>query len=52
MPARNPVHRVPPCLREGALPTHENAAQPADADTLLRWSERILTAASLDELFV
>ena len=26
--------------------------QSADADTLLRWSERILTAASLDELFV
>ena len=24
----------------------------ADAETLLRWSERILTAASLDELFV
>ena len=23
----------------------------ADADTLLRWSERILTAARLDELF-
>jgi hypothetical protein len=39
-------------LRFGNLPqgTGEQV-ESADADTLLRWSERILTAETLDEVF-
>ena len=38
-------------LRFGDLPAavHQRI-ETADADTLLRWSERILTAATLDEI--
>ncbi len=38
-------------LRFGELPTavHQRI-ETADADTLLRWSERVLTAATLDEI--
>ncbi|AHE99908.1 hypothetical protein THITH_03445 [Thioalkalivibrio paradoxus ARh 1] len=39
-------------LRFGVLPqgAHEHV-ESADADTLLRWSERVLTVATLDEVF-
>jgi len=39
-------------LRFGVLPqsAHEHV-ESADADTLLRWSERVLTASTLDEVF-
>jgi hypothetical protein len=38
-------------LRFGELPAavHQHI-ETADADTLLRWSERVLTAATLDEI--
>jgi hypothetical protein len=39
-------------LRFGVLPQSAHAqVQSADADTLLRWSERVLTASTLDEVF-
>ena len=39
-------------LRFGVLPQSAHAqVQSADADTLLRWSERVLTATTLDEVF-
>jgi len=39
-------------LRFGALPQSAHAqVESADADTLLQWSERILTASTLDEVF-
>jgi hypothetical protein len=39
-------------LRFGNLPdsVHERV-ESADADLLMRWSERILTASTLDEVF-
>ncbi len=38
-------------LRFGELPaTVHQRIEAADADTLLRWSERVLTAATLDEI--
>jgi hypothetical protein len=39
-------------LRFGVLPQSAHAQlESADADTLLRWSERVLTASTLDEVF-
>jgi len=39
-------------LRFGNLPqSAREQVETADADTLLRWSERILTASTLDEVF-
>ena len=39
-------------LRFGALPQSAHAqVESADAGTLLRWSDRILTATTLDEVF-
>ncbi|HSM28807.1 MAG TPA: DUF4351 domain-containing protein [Thioalkalivibrio sp.] len=39
-------------LRFGVLPESAHAqVESADADTLLQWSERILTATTLDEVF-
>ena len=39
-------------LRFGNLPqSAREQVETADADTLLRWSERILTASTLDEAF-
>jgi hypothetical protein len=39
-------------LRFGVLPQSAHAqVESADADTLLRWSERVLTASTLDEVF-
>jgi hypothetical protein len=39
-------------IRFGTLPTDTEAhVQAADPETLLRWSERVLTAATLDEVF-
>jgi hypothetical protein len=39
-------------LRFGELPAAVQVrVDTADADTLLRWSERVLTAATLDEIF-
>ena len=39
-------------LRFGPLPARlEQRLQAADADTLLHWAERILTAASPDDVF-
>jgi hypothetical protein len=39
-------------LRFGPIPAPlEQRLQAADADTLLRWAERVLTAASADEVF-
>jgi hypothetical protein len=39
-------------LRFGHLPPSAcEQVESADADTLLRWSERILTASTLDEVF-
>jgi predicted transposase YdaD len=39
-------------IRFGALPADTEAhVQAADPETLLRWSERVLTAATLDEVF-
>ena len=39
-------------LRFGDLPqSAREQVESADADTLLRWSERILTASTLDEVF-
>jgi hypothetical protein len=39
-------------LRFGVLPQSARAqVESADADTLLRWSERVLTASTLDEVF-
>jgi flagellar biosynthesis/type III secretory pathway protein FliH len=39
-------------LRFGLLPQSAHAqVESADADTLLRWSERVLTASTLDEVF-
>jgi len=38
--------------RFGVLPQSAHAqVESADADTLLRWSERVLTASTLDEVF-
>jgi flagellar biosynthesis/type III secretory pathway protein FliH len=40
-------------LRFGDLPqSAREQVESADADTLLRWSERILTASTLDEVFL
>jgi hypothetical protein len=39
-------------IRFGTLPADTEAhVQAADPETLLRWSERVLTAATLDEVF-
>jgi hypothetical protein len=39
-------------LRFGNLPDSVQArVESADADLLMRWSERILTASTLDEVF-
>jgi hypothetical protein len=39
-------------LRFGHLPqSARGQVESADADTLLQWSERILTASTLDEVF-
>jgi len=39
-------------LRFGDLPPNaREQVESADADTLLRWSDRILTATTLDEVF-
>lgn len=39
-------------IRFGTLPVDTEAhVQAADPKTLLRWSERVLTAATLDEVF-
>jgi len=39
-------------LRFGVLPQSAHAqVESADADMLLRWSERVLTASTLDEVF-